>query len=743
MHTKSNIPRRLAACCFLAPWLAFAPFSLAQTTAKPPATSASSSGSGEEAVKLKEFVVTDSEDVGYSTPNAIGVGRFPTALIDTPQTINVLNRQFMDDFQAAELFDVLKYVAAVSIESNVGDSVQVRGYTVRDQYTDGVVDNQNQSQMGAEPFQFERIEVMKGPSALVYGSTAIGGVTNRVRKTPLWKPKGEIGLTLGNHDQLKTDFDYTTPLSKQVSTRLVATYRTEGIVNNVAARFAYARRYNINPMLTWRLTPTTQLRVVGEILHEKSFKHWGENGMFQPFTPVKGYTIVPFGRTLAQGGFTTWGLLDRDFTFADPQAHVRNDKQAGSVYFEMQPTPELMVRFFGTASFWDHFVEDIIPVGMAANNTEMTRLWRTIGNDDFYLTGGLDSSYRLKLPGQDHRILFVSQYTTRRLWQEIVQDTANPIGNLSLFNPVYSGYTPKTPRRTNYQFTNAGNHNFAAQDHLRLFDEKFQVVGGARFDKFNTRTDNVLTSNNPGRTNFGDAWTYKYGAIFKPTKAWSMFYNHSETYAPNFGSQPDGSLFEPQLGTIEEGGFKLAVLDGRIAGTISMYDLQLQNLLTADPDPVRAAQGWRIQIAKQKTQGVEADIFVTVTRNWSFNIGGAKMEVSLPSGLYPRGSPRSTANFNTRYRFSSGEGPLGFLKGLAVGGGIMHKGPAPVDALNSYYLPKYTVGDVFANYSWGKYRFALNVNNVTDKWYLARAVSKEQVFQGSDRIVKFRVTRTF
>lgn len=724
-------PWAVALCLFVTAGLG------AQTAPKP-----TGSTSDEEAVKLKEFVVTDSEDVGYSTPNAIGVGRFPTALIDTPQTINVLNRQFMDDFQAAELFDVLKYVAAVSIESNVGDSVQVRGYTVRDQYTDGVVDNQNQSQMGAEPFQFERIEVMKGPSALVYGSTAIGGVTNRVRKTPLFQPRGELGLTLGNHNQIKTDFDYTRPLSKQVAVRLIATYRNEDIVNNVAARFAYARRYNLNPMFTWRLSPRTQLRIVGEFLHEKSYKHWGENGMFQPFLPVKGYTIVPEGRTLQQGGFTTWGLLPRDFTFGEKQAHVRNDKQAGSIYYEMQPATDLMVRVFGTASFWDHFVEDVIPVGMAANNLEMTRLWRTIGNDDQYITGGLDSSYRVKFAGTDHRLLFVTQYTSRRLWQEIVQDTANPIPNLSLFNPVYATYTPRTPRQTNYQFINAGNHNFSFQDHARFFQERFQVVGGARFDKFNTRTDNVLTRVN-GRTNFGDAWTYKYGAIFKPTKAWSLFYNHSETYAPNFGSQPDGTLFKPQLGVIEEGGFKLALFDGRIAGTISVYDLQLQNLLSNDPDPVRAAAGWRLQIAKQTTRGVEADVFFTVTRNWSFNIGGAKMDVTLPSGLYPRGSPRSTANFNTRYKFSISEGPLAFLKGVAIGGGIMHKGPAPVDAINSYYLPKYTVGDVFANYTWKKYRFALNVNNVTDKWYLARAVSKEQVFQGSDRIIKFRMTRTF
>lgn len=738
MITKLFPPRTLVAGLALLAGSALIPSVLGQASPKPPVTKSPE----DETVKLKEFVVTDSEDIGYSTPNAVGVGRFATALIDTPQTVNVLNRQFMDDFQAGELFDVLQYVAAVSIESNVGDSVQIRGYTVRDQYTDGVVDNQNQSQMGAEPFQYERIEVMKGPSALVYGSTAIGGVTNRVRKTPLWKPKGELGLTLGNYNQLKTDFDYAQPLSKSVAVRMVATYRNEDLVNNVHARFAYARRYNLNPMLTWRVSSTTQIRVVGEFLHEKYFKHWGEVGMFRPFTPIKGYTVVPFGKTLAEGGFTTWGLIPRDFTYSNPDAHVRNDKQAGSIYFETQPVKGLMLRFFGTASFWDHFVNEYIPTGMAVNNREMVRSWRTIGNDDMYATAGMDASYLAKFRGHEHRLLFVTQDTARRNWQEIVQDLASPPPNLDMFNPVYSPYSPKTPARTNYQFINANNVNFAAQDHAKFFGEIFQVVGGARFDKYNSQTDNVLTRVK-GRTNFGDAWTYKYGAIVKPTKDASLFYNHSETYAPNFGSQPDGTVFKPQLGVIEEVGVKLAAFDGRIAGTISAYNLQLQNLLTNDPDPIRSAAGWRIQISKQKTQGVEADVFFNVTRNWSFNVGGAKMDVTLPSGLYPRGSPRSTANFNTRYKFSIAEGPLAFLNGVVIGGGLSHKGPAPVDTISTYYLPKYTVGAVFANYTWKKYRFALNVNNVTNNWYLARAVSKEQVYQGGDRIIKFRMTRMF
>src|SRR5687768_17474802 len=201
----------------------------------------------DETVTLKEFVVSDIADVGYSTPNAIGVTRTAEALIDTPQTINVINQQFLQDFAPIELGDVLQFVAGVTIESNVGDSTMIRGYTVRDQFTDGMVDNQNQSQMGAEPYQYERIEVLKGPAGLVYGSTAIGGLTNRVRKSPQWKRRGEIAFTIGNHDQSKTEFDYTGPISRNIAVRLVATYVDQDLVNGVKTRFAFSNRWNVNP----------------------------------------------------------------------------------------------------------------------------------------------------------------------------------------------------------------------------------------------------------------------------------------------------------------------------------------------------------------------------------------------------------------------------------------------------------------------------------------------------------------
>jgi iron complex outermembrane recepter protein len=766
MTTKISVPAFGRVACTLAalsvlPFISnaqTAPAAPPTTTTKPAATGATPTAAApkvdDETVTLKEFVVSDTADIGYSTPNAIGVTRTSEALIDTPQTINVINQQFLQDFAPIELGDVLQFVAGVTIESNVGDSTMIRGYTVRDQFTDGMVDNQNQSQMGAEPFQYERIEVLKGPAGLVYGSTAIGGLTNRVRKAPQFKRRGEIAFSIGNHNQTKTEFDYTGPIGKNLAVRLVATYLNQDLVNGVHNRFSFSNRWNVNPSVTWRINSKSQIRFFSEFLTERAWKHWGEMAMFASVTvPTQstigtflrlGETTPQFGVPLEQGGLTTWGLLPRDFTFGEKQGMATNHKQAGGLFYEGKVSDAWLLRVGGTISFWDHFVEDVIPIGMAANNHEMTRLWRTIDNVDRYSVFAIDSTYSFHAIGGDHKLFSVAQTQYRNQFQQIWQH--NPqrlIPNLDIYNPVYREYDPFDKVRTNQQRGHSPNFAFGVKDHIKFFGDKLQIAGGPRFDKFRSRTDNEITGAR-GRLNEGQTWTFNYGAVYKPTKSYSLFYGHSETYTPNTAVNPDGMTFEPQLGFVDEVGIKLAFLDGRIAGTISAYNLTLQHIVVNDPDPVRAAGGWRVDSGEQETQGYEADVFVTVTRSWQFNLGAAKIDVTTPNGVFPRGSAKVSANFATSYWVKDGP-----LKGLGFGGGWVYKDKfnvetaALTDRVARYYLPAYDYGSAWVSYKWKEYRVQLNVTNVTDEWALIRSVSKEQVFQGPERLIRLRISRTF
>ena len=302
---------------------------------------------------------------------------------------------------------------------------------------------------------------------------------------------------MGDHHQTKTEFDYTTPLNKRLAVRLVATYRNEDLVNGVPVRFAFQNRWNVNPSATLKLTPKSQLRFFSEFLTERVYKHRGENGMFAAVTvptqstvaaaanlPRYGERVAEFGLRQEQGGITTWGLPPRDFTFGEQQSTSKNYKQAGGVFYEGKWGDNWLVRAGGTISFRDHFVEDVIPVGMAGNNHEMTRIWRTIENVDRYSIAAIDSTYSFRLLGSQHRLFAVNQYQYRNLFQEIYSmNSARRISNLDIYNPVYAGYDAYDKVRTNRQRGHSPNYAFGFKDHIKFFGDKLQIAGGPRYER--------------------------------------------------------------------------------------------------------------------------------------------------------------------------------------------------------------------------------------------------------------------
>jgi iron complex outermembrane receptor protein len=178
--------------------------------------------------------------------------------------------------------------------------------------------------------------------------------------------------------------------------------------------------------------------------------------------------------------------------------------------------------------------------------------------------------------------------------------------------------------------------------------------------------------------------------------------------------------------------------EGRITATISAFDLELKNIIGSHPDPALASAGWRVQQAKQETKGLEADVALNLIPGWDLTLAVSTLDIALPGGLLPRNAPEQTAAAWTRYKFQSGA-----LKGLVIGGGWNRKGRSPAEVGNAVFFPAFSTVDVFAQYNWSKYRFSLNVSNVSDKWYLARGVNRNIFWTGPERLVKLRVSYLF
>ncbi len=702
-----------------------------------------------EVVKLSAFTVTEQSDRGYSATQAIGATRTAQAIKDIAQTVLVVNQALLEDIGAGEQIEALKYISGVSQESNSGDNFTLRGYSLGSAYADGMPDNQRQQNVGSEPFMFERLEVFKGPSAIVYGSHSPGGVVNRVRKAAdLSRPSGgTIGATLGNYGQMRADLDYMSRLGDNFAYRIVGIWRDEDLFKGTPVRFAYAKRWNLNPSIVWRINERAQLKMVGEIMWEDHFKHWGD-----------AFALRPFGKD----GPTTFstGLLPRQWTISDSSGYNHNNKHGLTTSLELQPADRWSLRLLNTVSKWDHETNDWVPNGINADNRTMPRRHRLTINDDFLTATAIDTVFGFDTGPVKHQVVALAQYNRGHDEEVWVQDTnllnidvlapnyyqsvtggtgrfinPNPKLNVALDPAVIDTFI--TPRLDRANTSRSHLWSLSAQDQMKFFQDRLQVVGGVRYDNSAGQTDNRLTEVE-GTNNRSSNLTYKFGTVFEVISGLNVYYNYSETFAPNFGTQPDGTTFKPREGIINEVGVKSSLWNGKLSGTLAVFKLEQTNLIQNDPDPLRAAAGWRVQSALNRVEGVEADIVVNPLPNWEIMLSGSSISIEQPNGLVPRGIPEKTAAFWTRYGFSQGR-----LQGLNLGGGVSWSGPAPLESGNNYFGKDVATGDVFASYRWKKYHFQLNLSNVTDEYYLFLGVNQTILYQAPARLIKFTVRYSF
>ena len=185
---SSQLPRACLIFLALATFLSTSP---AQTTpAAPPAK--------EETLLLSQFEVSASQDRGYTSTNAVGGTRFSSALANIPQSVIVLNQEFMKDIGARSVVDAAHYVSGVSTTAGPAREVfVVRGHQI-DVTTDGLPDSSPTAQGLSTSFELlDRVEIIKGPAAVLYGSTSPGGNVNRVTKKPVFRNQGTLEASAG------------------------------------------------------------------------------------------------------------------------------------------------------------------------------------------------------------------------------------------------------------------------------------------------------------------------------------------------------------------------------------------------------------------------------------------------------------------------------------------------------------------------------------------------------------------
>ena len=710
---------------------------IAQTTAN---SSSADSGSAtkEETVLLPKFSVSSDRTDSYLAADSLSGARIRTAIIDTPATINVITGEFLQDIGANAMFDATQYVSGIGNGRLAGangiiDRMTIRGFETNGRNTDNFPST---FQANLDPDLIERIEIVKGPNAILAPTGSPGGAINAITKSPLMKPQGYVSLEVGKFNAQKLTVDTTGPISqvKGLAYRLIAAYQDTNTFQPGSLK-----QWDINPEFSYQISDKSKLTF------KYSFVDWAAlgsasspgntwiadntaiNGEYVSRTPPLGFTYSD------HAGMPVWGeRADKVNRFASELTTSLSssvsmrlaacfysdhfDSDSGTMNINTGNNRYNPYTGIYTPDYtWALSNGTYVPTYSAEYNpTAVTRtaaLQRTWA-EDFQLQNDFAGNYKTNSVTLQPVVGWAFQNSINRtlgkntplpVFNLFAQDDNPPKPNYALI-PIGSESGAKTQKKQVYSFLRTG-----------FLDNRFFVTAGVSrvwLDSINT---NELTWSSSELKGSKD--TYLAGALYKITNSLSAYATFSDNAnATTYLNQP---LW--QSGKQYEFGLKSEFFNQRLSVTASHFQISQTNLVT--PNPFYIAGGSQPQnfLSNQTNSGVELDVVGGVTKDLSVIASGTNMHLRDAFGRRVRNIPDRTLNILLNYHFHEGalKGGSAFIGCTYVGDQAGENPSSTATVLGvleqvSYYVPSRTIFNAGGSYAVGRYLFNLNIDNLLD-----------------------------
>jgi len=662
----------------------------------------------------EEIVVTGEGQEGYRVDTSSTVLRTNTPLRDTPQSIQVIPQQVLQD-QRADVVTALRNAPSVrnAAPSNfTAPRILVRGFfssTALDGFVNRVFNGVG-ANIGPDLTGIDRIEVIQGPSAVLFGSLSPGGTVNYVTKQPLRDPYYFAEATFGSYSFYRGELDISGPIDseKKVLYRLNTSYRSQGSF----LEGSDLRNLVVAPVISATFGENTTLSI------ESVYKNIS-NERVQLGLPAVG-TVLPNPN----------GKIPRD----------RNVNEGFEDNTQFRITASLDHRFSEAWSFNTRFRYDalnvdglsVVPGALGADNRTLPRSATEFVEEYREYRSQTNVVGKFRTGSIKHEVLF---------GLDLGRNTYNPtfrsrsgVPSVDVFNPDYGRPlgTPGEPFKTEIVTDELG---ILLQDQIILADNLRLLLTG-RFDAF-TQTGDF---DSPSPVQSGDAFSPRVGIVYQPIPPISLYANFAQSFEPTIGLSATDTPFQPSRGTQFEIGVK-ADINPRLTTTLALYDITLTNVLTPDP----ADPNFSVQTGEQNSRGIELSIAGEILPGWNIFAGYAYNDSRITESNNPaevgkrfqRTTPH-TASLWTTYELQSGS-----LEGLGFGLGLFYVGERAGDNVNTFELPSYLTTDLALFYKRDRLRIALNFKNLFDVTYFDGAFSRNRVSYGEPFTVQGTISWTF
>jgi iron complex outermembrane receptor protein len=645
-----------------------------------------------------------------------------TALTELPQPITVITAAQYEAQGAISISDTVKYAAGV-LANPYGRDTRVDGFNIRGidalQFRDGMRDIFSYyASITSDPYNFSRVEIVRGPASVLFGQGSIGGLVNLVSKSPDFETRGEISAVYGSDDRKELLADVNYALSDTLAVRAVGRVRDA----DTYVKHVPDDRVMFAPSIRWQPTPATDVVLTG--LYQED-----DTGSTSQFLPIVG-TFRPNPGAPHQ--------LDR-FTFVGKPGW---DRYAGrslqgmaSVTHDFSDNIRLSTKaryIDSNIEYYSHYTDSY------SNPTDPFAVYgtdgRTIGlfgsaDEARMNVFSTDNNLQLKFNTGahiEHKLLVGIDYS----WNKVGNRNANGSQTIDLYDIDYDAietYDPTGP----FTYVSQKQLGVYVQDQIRFFD-RVSVVLGARRDR--------VTSSGGNKDN---ATTFRAGIIGEIGAGLSPFFSYTESFLPLAGSitNPDGSIgapFKPQTGTQFEAGVKWQP-DVNTLVTVTAFHIKERNRL------LYLANNATTQSGELTTKGIEFEASHTLPDDFELlvNYGYNQLKSEVNTGLDYM--PRHIASIWSTKSFGlPGAAQLRLGAGVVYNGKSKSTGPIDPNGLNpaipagqlyTIVTPARTTVDALAEISWNSWRFALNATNLLGNRYYASCLARGDCFMGAPRNV--------
>jgi len=676
----------------------------------------------EEAVELEAQQITAPREVeqgngpveGYVAKRSVGATKTDTPIIETPQSISVITADRIRDQGSLTIQDSLRYVAGMRGEAygldSRGDFALIRGVAPT-LFLDGLQQSVGfYTNSRTDPFTLERVEVIKGPSSMLYGQSSVGGLLNFVSKRPQAEQKSELQLQYGSFDRKQIAFDSTGPLDED-GTLL---YRVVAIQRDSQTQVDHTKdnRLVFMPSLTWRPNEQFEWTLMANVQKDDS-------GTTSSFLPHRGTVLsAPYGK------------IDTDRFVSEPGFDEYDTEQkalTSQMSWQLDDTWTLRQNLRWQKSKVSYQTMYGYPFGLNPDDRTINRVYSVSKPEVTIWTADHQAESRFNTGELQHTMLVGVDY------QHSVTDEKSAFGlatPLDVYAPVYGTFDPSVVSLADVPQQRVSQRGLYAQDQIRY--RNWLMTLGLRKDWTDTRVED-------GDRQKDDAVSGRVGLTYLFDNGVAPYVSYSESFSPIIGLNADTQQsYKPLEGEQWELGVKYQPHGSNTLLTAAVFELREQNRQIFGATPRGDRQAGETQV-----RGVELEGLVEVTPEWNLIATYTYLDSEVLEGEEgEQGNriasvPEHMASLWSQHRFS-----IAGIPGFSAGAGVRYVG-ASWDGTDSLKTPSTTLFDAMLGYAYQDWAFTLNATNLEDETYYTTCLSRGDCFTGNRRTVVATASYSF